>query len=782
MNMRLCIWYSLIVLTIIGFGCKEQLNDEPQPVDLVYPFLDTSNSRWFFFSSASRPFGMVNLSPDMVIDGAWNSGYRYEEDSIKFFSHIHAWQLSGVPVMPTTGAFKGHLGPGHYQSKFSHQNEKVIPGYHQVFLDDYQINVELTSTTRVGFHRYSYPTDKKRNILLDLGTVLGPSDTKYGSVKKISNTEIEGYAIMDKTIRRPKPTNVYFVIQLNQPFVQMDYWQNGEVFENVDAFDGAGGGISLQLDRSTDEKVLMKVGISYTSEAQARKNIEMELPHWEFEKVVDESRDHWNEMLGRIEVKGNTNQQIRRFYTDLWKTLQGRRIISDADGQYTDMTGDQPVTRQIPLDKNGLPEFNHYNSDSFWGAQWTITTLWQLVYPEIASEFINSMLLMYQDGGWIPRGPSGGNYTHVMTGASSTPFIVGAYMKGIRDYDIQLAYEGLLKNHLPGGTMAKAGYEHQTAKGGGLEFYIENGFVPYPLDSVRWGFHQDGAGQTLEYAFQDWCLAQLARELNKEDDHETFIRRSTNWQHLFDSTTLSIRPKNRAGQWKTPFDPFEYRNGFVESNAAQMTWYVPHDLAQLANLMGSKDIASDLLNEYFETASQQNFTAGKSHDEEENERNRRIPINYGNQPSIQTAYVFNHLNKPWLTQHWSREVVEKVFMDLEPQFGYSGDEDQGLMSALAVLMKMGLFEMTSGAGQVPEVDLSSPIFDSITIHLNQDYYQGDKIEIITQSDAGANRFIQYATWNGEGLQKAAIEHRTLTKGGKLVFTNGDQPNTKWGVQ
>jgi predicted alpha-1,2-mannosidase len=753
-----------------------------QPVDLVYPFLDTSNSRWFYFSSASRPFGMVNLSPDNRIDGAWNSGYRYDEDSIRFFSHIHAWQLSGIPVMPTTGEFKGHLGSDVYQSKFSHEHETVFPGYHQVHLETYNINVELTSSTRVGFHKYKFPPNADRQILLDLGTVLGPSGTKYALVDKVSNKEIAGYAVMDGTIRRPKPTYIYFTIQLDQPFQTMNSWQGQVINENINHYEGSNGGIFLKLHDQSSPTVQMKVGISYVSSSQAKKNIVQEIPHWDFDQVVKESRNEWNEMLGRIEVSSDSEKQVRRFYTDLWKVLQGRRTISDADGKYCDMTGDSAVTRQIPLDEGGQPEFNHYNSDSFWGAQWTIASLWQLVYPEIASEFISSMLLMYQDGGMIPRGPSGGNYTHVMTGASTTPFIVGAYMKGIRDFDTQMAYSGMKKNHASGGAMSKAGYEHATAKGGGLKFYIENGYVPYPLDTSRWGFHQDGAGQTLEYAFQDWCLAQMAKSLQQTKDYDHFIARANNWSNLFDSTTLSIRPKDKIGQWKDPFDPFEYRQGFVESNAAQATWYVPHALHELADAMGGVDVASDLLNDYFVKASKQQFTAGKSHSEEENERNRRIPINYGNQPSIQTAFVFNHLSQPWRTQYWSREVIEHVFNDLQPELGYSGDEDQGLMGSLAVLMKLGLFEMKSGAAQIPTIDLSSPLFERITIYLNQDYYQGEKIEILAPENSNENRFIQSVTWNNTPLTKPEIEHKLFTQGGTLEYQLGEKPNKEWGIK
>ena len=765
---------SLLILN----GCQKNhiiSNDKIQPdfVDKVYPFLDAANSRWFYFSSASRPFGLVNVSPDMSIDGAWNSGYLYKKDSIKFFSHIHAWQLSGVPVMPITGDFKGHLGPNKYQSSYSHDEETVFPGYHQVKLKDYGINVELTSTTRVGFHKYTFEKNDQNSILLDLGTVLGPSPTKHGHVEKISNNEIKGSALMKRTIRRPKDTYVYFHIELKDGFKSMNSWKDGTLNGEVDSFDGEKGGIYLTLHDS-DKPVLMKVGISYVSAAQAKLNIETELDHWDFEKIVADSRAEWNSKLGRIEIEGNTEKQQRRFYTDIWKSLQGRRIISDANGQYCDMTGDAPRTGQIPLDSQGKPKFNHYNSDSFWGAQWTITTLWELVYPEIAEEFINSMLLMYDDGGFIPRGPSGGNYTHVMTGASSTPFIVGAYMKGIRNYDVEKAYQGMRKNHMLGGTMGKSGYEHNTIKGGGLKYYIEKGYVPYPLGG-KYAGHQEGAGQTLEYSYQDWCLAQMAEALGKEDDYTLFMKRSNNWKNVFDPETKWMRPKDHDGKWQTPFDPYEVKKGFVEASSVQTTWYVPQDLKGLATLMGGNDAAADKLNEAFETSAKLDFTSGKSHASELDDTYRKIPINYGNQPSIETAFVFNHIGKPWLTQHWSREVVKTVFGDLNPTLGYSGDEDQGLMGSLSAIMKMGLFEMRSGAGLEPKVDIGSPIFDKITIHLNQDYYKGDKVEIIADGNSDLNRYIKKATWNDALLKKPEINHRNLTGGGMLKLEMTSQP-------
>ncbi|WP_020528094.1 GH92 family glycosyl hydrolase [Flexithrix dorotheae] len=769
----------VLILLIILNACSSNIKEEPKSekeeyVDLVYPFLDAANSRWFYFSSASRPFGMVNLSPDMSIKGAWNSGYRYKEDSIKFFSHIHAWQLSGVPVMPTVGEFKGHLGPDQYQSKYSHEKEKVFPGFHEVMLEDYQIKAELTSTTRVGFHRYTFPKSAESNILLDLGTVLGPSGTRKGNVKKVSDQEIEGYALMEKTGRRPKDTYVYFVIQLEKPFQTLNAWKDKKLIGEVNEFDGENGGVYFGFETEENEQVQMKVGISYVSAAQARLNIETELPHWDFEQVVQESRAEWNEKLGRIKVSGNDEQQTRRFYTDLWKALQGRRIISDANGKYCDMTGEKPRIGQIPLE-NGKPKFNHFNSDSFWGAQWTITSLWQLVYPEIAEDFVNSMLLMYDDGGLIPRGPSGGNYTYVMTGASSTPFIVGAYMKGIRGFDVEKAYEGMKKNALPGGMMSKAGYEHETTKGGGIEYYIEKGYVPYPLGKKRWGGHQQGAGQTLEYSYQDWCLAQLAKSLGKTEDYELFMKRSENWKNLYDEESGWIRAKGHDGKWWTPYDPFELNHGFVESNGAQSTWYVPHDLPGLGEKMGGNEKMAEKLNESFEKASELGFTSGNAHADETDEKFRRIPINYGNQPSIQTAFVFNHIGHPWLTQYWSREVLDKAFSQLSPERGFNGDEDQGLMGSLSVLMKIGLFEMKSGNEAEPKMELGSPIFEEINIKLSPDYFQGKEFTIKAKGNSEQNRYIQSVKLNGKTHESIFLNFHDLTKGATVKLEMGDQP-------
>ncbi|KPM47083.1 GH92 family glycosyl hydrolase [Jiulongibacter sediminis] len=771
--MKICISLLCLIGSFLGYGQR--------PVDLVYPHLDAANSRWFFFNSASRPFGMVNLSPDNEVNGAWNAGYRYKKDSIKCFSHIHAWQLSGIPVLPVSGEFKGHLGADVYGSSFSHDVEIVKPGYHKVVLDSYGITAELTSTTRVGFHQYSFPEAAESHILFDFSTFLGPTDTERGYVKKVNDTEIEGYAIMGPTIRRPKSFKVYFVARFDQPFEQIRAWEKGKLkeFEN-NLIEGEDIGAYVSFATQQNEKRKMKVAISYVNTNQARLNMDTELPHWDFEECVRESQEQWNEMLSRIKIEGGTEKEQRRFYTDLWHALQGRRIVSDVNGKYIDYTGERPKVGQIPLNENGEPKFNHHNSDSFWGAQWTLNTLWHLVYPEVTESFVNSMLLMYEDGGLIPRGPSGGNYTYVMTGAATTPFVSSAYLKGLKGFDAEKVYEGLHKNHFEAGMMSKAGYEHNTIKGGGVEYYINQGFVPHPLSERRYGFHQDGTTQTLEYAYQDFALAQMAQKLGKTDDYHLFMSRAKNYRNLWNENLKVFWNRDKDGNWEAKPDLLRYDHGFEEGNAAQYRWWVPHDIKGLIDLYGGRKAFIDTLNTAFERAEKHDFVSGKAHDQELQEELRRVYINYGNQPSIETAFLFSYAGAPWLTQYWSRKVVNKVYSDLTPELGYSGDEDQGLMGSLAVLMKIGLFSVNGGTTDQPFYEIGSPVFDKVTISLNPDYYPGESFVIEAAGNNHDNVFVQAATLNNTKLRKAWLPHEELVKGGTLKLQMSNKPNKKWG--
>ena len=754
--------FILVFLVSCKTGKKVVSLEKEQLIDKVYPLLDTENSRWFFFSSACRPFGMVSLNPDTEINGDWGGGYKFTTDTVKGFSHIHEWQMSGLSVMPVTVSApdKKNIFTD-FCSKFSHETEKITPGYHSLILDRYQIISELTSTKRVGFHRYTFPKNAQKSILFNLNTILGPCENRNGILEKNNDYELSGTLVMTPTYRRPKPFTVFFKIKINVPVASVESDKNT-------------GNYLVHLQES-NKKVLMKVGISYTSVENATINIQQELPHWDFDKAVSDAKTEWNNWLSRIKVEGGSERDQRRFYTDLWHALQGRKIISDANGAYPDNTGEKFRIGQLPLDKDGKPQFNHYNSDAFWGAQWTINTLWGLVYPEMMDEFVHSLMQYYKDGGMIPRGPSGGNYTFVMTGASTTPFIVSAIQKGLVKKDLESIYVALKKNHMLNGIMGKAGYEHDTNIGGGLKYYLENGYVPYPIPEGQFGGHQDGASQTLEYAYQDWTLAQLAKKLNHQEDYDYFMARSKNYQNVFDKTTGWMRPKNVEGKWFENFDPYQYENGFIESNGVQSTWFVPHDIEGLAELMGGKEKAVAKLNSQFEIAQKLKFTSGTSHDAELHPEYSRIPINFGNQPSIQTSNIFTLLGRPDLTQYWTRNVVKETFSGLSTNTGYNGDEDQGLMGSLNVLLKIGLFQMNGGTDENPVYQIGSPIFNKVTIQLNPKYYPGKSFVIKAQNNSAENVYVNKITLNNTPLNAYSISHDTITSGGELILEMAAKP-------
>ncbi|WP_343532726.1 GH92 family glycosyl hydrolase [Flavobacterium mesophilum] len=733
-----------------------------QLVDKVYPLLDTENSRWFYFSSASRPFGMVNLSPDTEIKGDWGCGYKFSTDTIKGFSHVHEWQLSGISLMPVVvnkenskRIFKD------FYSKFSHETEKITPGYHSLVLDRYQITAELTSTKRVGFHRYTFPVKAQKAILFNLNTVLGPCENTDGILEKNNDNELSGSLILSTNFRRPKPLKVFFKVKINAPIASV-------------VKDATTGNYLINLG-DFDKNVLMKVGVSYTSVQNASINIDEELPHWDFDKVVESSREEWNNLLGRIKIEGGSETDQRRFYTDLWHALQGRKMINDANGAYPDNTGEKFRVGQLPLDQNGKPKYNQFNSDSFWGAQWTINSLWGLAYPEIMEDFVHSLMQYYKDGGMIPRGPSGGNDTYVMTGASTTPFMVTAIQKGIVKDDLESIYVALKKNHMLNGIMGKAGYEHKTNIGGGLKYYLEKGFVPYPLPEGNFGSHQDGASLTLEYAYEDWTLAQLAKKLNHQEDYNYFLKRSKNYQNVFDKTIGWMRPKNVDGKWLANYDIYKYENGFIEANGAQATWFVPHNISDLAKLMGGNEKAVEKLNSQFETAKKLKFTSGTSHEAELHPEYSRIPINFGNQPSIQTSFIFNKLGRPDLTQSWTRDVVKETFSGLSPETGYNGDEDQGLMGSLNVLLKIGLFQLNGGTEENPEYQIGSPVFNKISIQLNPQYYKGKTFVIEANNNSSKNIYINTVKFNNKVIDDYAISHNDITNGGTLILEMSDKP-------
>ncbi|MGI5847403.1 MAG: GH92 family glycosyl hydrolase [Candidatus Cryptobacteroides sp.] len=749
-------------------------------VDKVNPFIDTHRSRWFFFNSASRPFGMVSLNPDTATAQSWGSGYVYDSLSIRCFSHIHNWQMSGVAVLPTTGAFKGHIGMNAYQSRFSHQGEIAKPGYHKLRLDDYDITAELTCSPRVGFHRYQYPESEESYILFDTGAYLAHGATEYSEVWQIDEHTIAGWQVSAATGRRPKDIPVYFYAVIDKPIEGIVSWKEKKIVRNTipARVSGKDAGMAVRFSTRKNETVMMKVSISFTSVENARKNLFSEIPGWDFDAVKQAAFEDWNEKLGRITVEGGSPAQQTKFYTDLWHSLLGRHIVSDVDGHYMDMTGDFPVIRKIPSRSDGKPLYAHHNFDAWWGSHWSLNILWGMAYPEIVDEFCNTMVDYYHNGGLIPRGPSGGNYTFVMIGDTAAPFIVSAYNKGIRGFNVNIAYEGLRKNAFQGGIRDHAGYEHgKEARSGGMDWYEQKGYVPDGRTGLR-GMHTTGASMTLEYAYQDWCLAQFAGSLGKTLDYELFMKRSKNYQNLWDPKVGFMHARGENGEFLDGFDPLELseNDGFCESNAAIYTHFVPHDMPGLIELVGGPTAYIRKLNEQFERSEPNGFF--RSLDPAEKQYNW---TDYGNQPGTGMAHLFSYAGAPWLTQKWVRRV-KAAYGDITPYGGYRDDEDQGQMGALGVLMAIGLFEVDGGCSMNPYYEITSPIFDRIKIKLNPAYYSGKEFEIVTRNNSERNQYIQKAALNGRSWKDCIIFHKDFTVGGTLELTMGPCPNKKWGAK
>ena len=753
-------------------GMAQQKTEKIKPVDYIDPLMGTTFARWMLFPGTAMPFGMVKLSPDNQRKG-WKAGYEYKIHNISGFSHIHSWTMGGLKTMPANGPLM--IVPGTeknpdlgYRSRFSHDNETAEAGYYQVFLEDYGINAELTSTTRAGFQRYTFPESKSSRVIIDLKI---PTEYSYeifaAKITKVSDTEIEGYSVQQSL--RGANYNEYvlnFVIRFNKPFTSFNGWILDEVFEDTDEIDLIFGdnevGAFVTFDTEEGEQILMQSAISLVSIDQARLNLETEMNpfNWDFEAVVKNNQDTWNELLGTIQVEGGSEVDLKKFYTNMYRAYVSRTIWSDVNGKYVDM---YEKVQQLE-DSNDVV----YGGDAFWNTFWNLNQLWTLQHPEIANSWVRSLLEIYDKGGWLPKGPTGIEYSSIMVASHEIPLIVSAFQKGIRNYDVDKAYTAIRHNQMEQG---------QPHPGGGyvgnrnLDSYLKYGFVPY----------EDGpVSNTLEYAYDDYTVGQMAKALGNESDYKTFTKRSFNYKNIFYDSVGYVWMKNADGSWRPDFSPYGhsvfYGPGFVEGNAWQYTWFVPHDQKGLLNQLG-KDTFINRLQEGFEQSKPHRFNS------EHLDENGLIgvgilPINHGNQPNMQAAYLFNYAGAPWLTQYWVREIMNGFYGDSID--AWPGDEDQGQMGSWFVMSAMGLFEMDGGTSIDPVYEIGSPIFERIVIDLDTNYYAGSTFVIEAKNTSDKNRYIQSAKLNGKKLEKPWFYHSELVQGGKLELKMGPKPNKKWG--
>ena len=744
--------------TTAGTGARRQA------VDDVNPFIGTTGSRWMMFPGASLPFGMVKLSPDNKAwsgrAGSGRAGYDYKIPTILGFSHIHSWTMGGLLIMPTTGPLKLAQGPESgspesFRSRYRHEAESASPGYYAVTLDDYGIRAELTATIRAGFQRYTFPRSDQARVMLVLDVPGEYAMTVRNAViRRVNDTEIECESEQtNDQIYTFQKYKLHFVARFNKPFDSMGGWVGANIANDSKEISGLGDvGVFVNYHTTDGEVIQVKTGISYVSIEQARLNLDTEMNHfgWDFDAVRRNARDTWNNLLGKIEVEGGSETDRTKFYTNLYRSFVARSIFSDVNGKYMDPNG---RVRQL-VD----PESPMMGCDAFWNSFWNLNQLWGLVTPEILSQWVRSQLQLNDDGGWLSKGPAGLRYSGVMVGEHDIALIVSAWQKGIRNFDGEKAFAAI--KHVQT-TPGKQYYDdiHSGRWIDGwvgmerLESYRDLGFVPV---EDAW------ANLTLEYAYDDWCTAQMAKALGKMGDYEYFSKRSQNYRNVWDSSVRYVRPRHRDGTWAENFSPSQTK-GFLEGTAWQYSFYVPHDMKMLIGLMG-KDELVRRLNQGFED-SRPNFA-------------RRV-VDVGNEQNMQAPWIFNYAGAPWLTQKWTREVMEHSYF-AEPA-GYTGDEDEGQMGSFFVMMAIGLFEMDGGCSTKPIYEIGSPLFDRIVIHLDRKFYPGRDFVIEARNNSPRNVYIQSATLNGEPLNKPWIYHSDAVKGATLVLIMGPEPNTNWGA-
>ncbi|MEP7144012.1 MAG: GH92 family glycosyl hydrolase [Ferruginibacter sp.] len=757
-QIKIVCFYLLFANLFISASAQKK-----QPVAYADPLMGTSESRWMLNPGASMPFGMVQLSPDNQSDG-WKTGYEYTISSISGFSHIHSWTMGGLSVMPTTGIINPRIYPaseptttgataGH-RSRIDKRTEHATPGYYSVELLNYKIKAEITSTTRCGFFRLTFTESKESNVLFNL---LFPSEYPFkvldAKITKVSDTEIEGFS--QQSSAGFNDYTVYFVARFNKAFKLFGGWEGNKMKKDTPEVTGNGDvGAYVRFETKGGEKVLLKTAISLVSIANARLNMDTELKPfgWNFDGVRQNASDTWNNLLSKIDVQGGTEVNRKKFYTNLYRSYCARTTWSDVNGEYRD-----PCETVQKLADPASPMFG---SDAFWNTFWNLNQLWTLVNPGIANQWVKSELEMYKHGGWLSRGAAGIEYSGIMVASHEIPLMVSAYQKGIRNYDTNLMYEAIIHQQTVQGIRHPCGGNAGNEQ---LDTYIKLGYMPEDSGATS---------NTLEYAYDDWCVSQFAKAMGKTDVYQTFTKRAKNYQNIFDPETKFMRPKHANGKWEEKFDAMS-SPGYVEGNAWQYSFFVPHNMRDLISLVG-KEKFNQRLNDGFEKSVDANFNAT-------GDRMEDYYINHGNQPNMQAAYLFNYSGKPWLTQKWVREIQNRYYGS-DPYNAWLGDEDEGQMGAWYVMSAIGLFETDGGASVKPFYEIGSPLFTNITIHLDPKYYPGKTFMIEAKNASDKNKYIQSASFNGKMLNKPWFYHDELVKGGKLLLIMGDKPNEKWGSE
>ncbi len=716
----------LVGLISITASCSINKFDDRSPVDYVNPFIGTGG-HGHTFPGATVPFGMVQCSPDTRLEG-WDgcSGYHFSDSVVFGFSHTH---LSGtgvsdygdILIMPCTGTvhfdhgYEGGVDSG-YASRFRKTTEKASPGYYAVHLADYNIGVELTATARAAIHKYTF---KKNNthVIIDLDH---RDMLKGWGLSQTGTDEISGYRISAAWAREQ---HVYFVAQFSKPIHKVDFFRESDsLTEPTKA--------AVHFD-SADE-LLVRVGISAVSVENARANLLTEIPDFDFDKVHQQARALWETQLGKIEVSDENHDAREIFFTALYHTMVAPNIFSDVDGRYRGMD-------------TQVHQANHpvYTVFSLWDTFRALHPLFTIIEHERTDDFLRTFLLHHKQGGRLPVWELAANETDCMIGYHSVSVAADAFAKGIQGFDHAAMLEAMKHtsslNHF------------------GLESYRSHGYIRASDD-------HESVSKTLEYAYDDWCIATYALALGDTATYSVYMERAQYYKNLFDPKSEFFRAR-MDGAWFGLFDPAEVNFNYTEANAWQYSTFVPHDVSGLMNLHGGADSLEAHLDRLFTVSSK---TTGR----EQSDITGLIgQYAHGNEPSHHIAYLYNYIGSPWKTQQRVRQIMDELYTTAPN--GLSGNEDCGQMSAWYVLSALGFYQVTPG---LPMYAIGSPVFEKVEIALEN----GKSFTINAANQSKTNLYIQSAMLNGMPLERSYITHSEIMEGGSLQYIMGSQPNKDWG--
>ena len=722
--------FSALVVCFFMVGCTNKPKTESAKKDTtlisyVNPFIGTGG-HGHTYPGASMPFAMMQLSPDTRLDG-WDgcSGYHYSDNHIYGFSHTH---LSGTGVsdygdillMPTDRVLfnNGSDGKLGYRSKFSHDNEIAEPGFYKVKLDDTGIDVELTVSTRSGIHKYQYPKAQNQMLILDL---LHRDELLSGSIKRISDTELSGHRHSSAWAKQQK---LYYYIKFSHP-ISVDLGAAKNLYKNKKAV--------FQFDNPKNEPVYVKIGISPVDEEGAKLNLETEIGNKSFEQIKEEAQNAWEKQLEKIVVESDNKDYKTNFYTAMYHAMIAPNIYQDVDGRY----------RGMDLKVHETKKFDYYTVFSLWDTYRAAHPLYTIIEEKRTNDFINTFIAKYNEGGIMPIWDLAGNYTGCMIGYHAVPVIADAYLKGIRGYDAEKAFEAMKFS--------------ATRNWLGLKSYKEFGYIPMEEES-------ESVSKTLEYAYDDWTIAEMAKEMGKNDDEKEFIKRAQYYKNVYDPETKFMRGRFR-NTWFAPFDPYEVNSNYTEANAWQYSFYVPQDVTGFMDLLGGKDSLDLQLDTLFTAMAK---TSGR---QQADITGLIGQYAHGNEPSHHMAYLYNFVNKPSKTQEKVHQILTELYKNAPD--GISGNEDCGQMSAWYIFSAMGFYPVTPGSNQYI---IGTPLFKKTTINLEN----GEKFHIKAYDLNDENIYIDRAKLNGRALSKTYITHEDIMEGGTLEFWMTDKPS-EWGT-